>query len=212
MHANIKSFLLTRLVAIFQVLPHDHISWIYRYLGCQYHLVQDEDLKKAPTIPVLTPFGFSRWMTLLVLAYPSEESQRLDKVVLMMPIDADGVLVEKKPQRLPKQLSRYLLPPNRNHELKKLLKFTLPGFKNFATSSQTSLKIPIVNSKTSSAKHHDDAYSMEYATAEDPSTTPSLEPDIPDKPRVHFRHSQQANSAQQRKKKVVVHNSKHNKD
>ncbi len=60
MHANIKVYLLTRLVAIFQVLPYDYISWIYRYLGYQYHLVQDEDLKKAPTIPALTPFGFSR--------------------------------------------------------------------------------------------------------------------------------------------------------
>lgn len=201
MHANIKSYLLTRLVAIFQVLSHGHISWIYRYLGCQYYLVQDEDLTKAPTIPALTPLGFSHWMKLFVLAYPSEESQRLDKVVLLMPIDADRVLIDKKPQRLPKQLSRYLLPPNGNHELKKLLKFTLPGFKHFATSSQTSSKIPIVSSKTSSTKHHDD-----------PSTTPSLDPDIRDNRRVHFRHNQPADSAQLRKKKVVVHNSRDNKN
>jgi hypothetical protein len=147
-------------------------------------------------------------MELFVLAYPSEESQRLDKVVLLMPIDADGILIDKKPQRLPKQLSRYLLPPNGNHELRKLLKFTLPGFKNFATNSQTSSNIPIVNSKTSSTKHHDDPYSREFATSEDPSTTPSLEPDIRDNRRVHFRHKQPVNSAQQRKKKVVVHNSR----
>ncbi len=212
MHANIKSYLLTRLVAIFQVLSHGHISWIYRYLGCQYYLVQGEDLTKAPTIPALTPLGFSHWMKLFVLAYPSEESQRLDKVVLLMPIDADGVLIDKKPQRLPKQLSRYLLPPNGNHELKKLLKFTLPGFKHFATSSQTSSKIPIVNSKTSSTEHHDDPYSREFATSEDPSTTPSLDPDIRNNRRVHFRHNQPADSAQQRKKKVVVHNSRDNKN
>ena len=161
MHPNSKSYLLTRPVAIFQVLSHDHISWIYRNLGCQYHLIQDEDLKKTPTIPALTPIGFSRWMTLFVLAYPNEESQRFDKVVLMMPIDAKGASGEKKPQRLPKQLSRYLLPPNGNHELKKLLRVTLPGLKNFATSSQTSSKVPIVNSKTSSTKHHDDAYSRD---------------------------------------------------
>ncbi|KAH6667153.1 hypothetical protein B0J14DRAFT_183390 [Halenospora varia] len=194
---------------IFQALPHDHISWIYRYLGCEYHLVQDEDLNKAPTIPALTPFGFSRWMTLFVLAYPSEESQRLDKVVLMMPIDADGVLIERKPERLPKQLSRHLLPLKRSREPRELLKFALPG-KDLATSSQTSSKIPIINSKSSSSptKHHDDPYSKESSNLENHSAKSSLRTHVPDERHVHFRHGRQTNSTQQRREKAVVHNTK----
>jgi hypothetical protein len=214
MHALIEIYLLTRLVAIFQILPYKQISWIYMYLGCEYHLVPDGDLKKAPTIPALTPVGFNRWITLFVLAYPSEESERLQKAVETMPIDADGVLVERKPERLPKQLSRHLLPPNRSREPKELLKFALSGFKDLATSSQTSSKIPIVNRKISCfpIKHHDDPYSREFATSEDHSAKPSLQPDMPDKRHVHFRHGRQANNTQKRKEKVVVHNSWYNNE
>lgn len=89
----------------------------------------DGDLKKAPTIPALTPLGFNHWMTLFVLAYPNEESERLQKIVETMPIDADGVLVERKPERLPKQLSRHLLPSKGHHESRELLRNTLSEFK-----------------------------------------------------------------------------------
>ena len=43
-------------------------------------------------------------MTLFILAYPEEEWRRLEKVVMSMPIDADGDLVDGKPERLPKQI------------------------------------------------------------------------------------------------------------
>jgi hypothetical protein len=43
-------------------------------------------------------------MTLLILAHPDEEWRRLEKVVEAMPIDADGNLVDGKPERLPKQI------------------------------------------------------------------------------------------------------------
>jgi hypothetical protein len=43
-------------------------------------------------------------MTLFILAYPEEEWKRLEKVVMFMPIDADGDLVDGKPERLPKQI------------------------------------------------------------------------------------------------------------
>jgi hypothetical protein len=214
MHATIESYVLTRLVEIFQ-MPHDQISLIYRYLGCQYHLVQGGDLTQAPTIPALTPFGFNRWMTMFVLAYPSEESERLQKVVETMPIDADGVLVERKPERLPKQLSRHLLPPKRCREPKELLKYALPGFEDLLTNSQTSSKIPIVNSKTFCfpTKHHEDPYSKESATSEDHSAKTNLRPDMPDERHVHFqRHGRKGNSTQQRKGKVYVHNTKYNND
>jgi hypothetical protein len=43
-------------------------------------------------------------MTLFILAYPEEEWRRLENVVMSMPIDADGDLVDGKPERLPKQI------------------------------------------------------------------------------------------------------------
>jgi hypothetical protein len=43
-------------------------------------------------------------MTLFILAYPEEEWRRLEKVVMSMPIDTDGDLVDGKPERLPKQI------------------------------------------------------------------------------------------------------------
>jgi hypothetical protein len=41
-------------------------------------------------------------MTTWILAYPDQEASRLEKVVLSMPIDADGETVDGKPERLPK--------------------------------------------------------------------------------------------------------------
>jgi hypothetical protein len=88
-------------------------------------------------------------MTLFVLAYPDEESERLQKIVEALPIDADGVLLEGKPERLPKQLSRYLLPPKWHHKSRELLENALFDFKDLATVIQTPTTIPIVNTNTS---------------------------------------------------------------
>ena len=60
-------------------------------------------------------------MTIHVLAYPDEESRRLEKVVLAMPIDADGEMVDGKPERLPKQISRHLFPGKEDRKSRKLL-------------------------------------------------------------------------------------------
>jgi hypothetical protein len=46
-------------------------------------------------------------MTLFILAHPEEEWKRLEKVVMAMPINADGDLVDGKPERLPKQIVSY---------------------------------------------------------------------------------------------------------
>lgn len=66
------------------------------------------DLSEVETnsfaVPSLTPVGFAHWMTLFILAYPEEEHKRLGKVVMSMPIDADDVIVDGKPERLPKQI------------------------------------------------------------------------------------------------------------
>jgi len=61
---------------------------------------------------------------LFILAYPEEEWRRLEKVVTAMPIDADGDLVDGKPERLPKQIvsSLELTPSNLAPSLPFLMK------------------------------------------------------------------------------------------
>jgi hypothetical protein len=102
-----------------------------------------EDPHSAATIPSLTPVGFAFWTTLFILAYPEEEFRRLEKVILELPIDCDGDLVDGKPERLPKQISRHLFPEKEDRIMKKLLEKTiLPLLKNagLISHSQTSVR------------------------------------------------------------------------
>ncbi|KAL2257361.1 hypothetical protein VTK26DRAFT_279 [Humicola hyalothermophila] len=87
---------------------YSKLADLYQQLGCEYYLVP-VDSKSRPTVPGLTPVGWTQWMTLAVRSYPDEESQRLAKVVAALPINAESLL-DGKPERLPKQLSRHLLP------------------------------------------------------------------------------------------------------
>jgi hypothetical protein len=87
--------------AFFKLQSHDPLSDLYQDLSCQHHLIQ-ESSDKRPMIPGLTPAGFAHWMTTWILAYPDQEASRLEKVVVSMPIDADGETVDGKPERLPK--------------------------------------------------------------------------------------------------------------
>ncbi|PQE29613.1 hydroxyproline-rich glyco DZ-HRGP protein [Rutstroemia sp. NJR-2017a BBW] len=114
-------------LAIFKSTSNSQISKLYQDLGCQHHLVQDDN-NSAPTIPALTPLGFAHWMTIQISAYPDEESKRLEKVVLALPINADGPMVDGKPERLPKQISRHLLPSVEDRESQKLLKTAINRF------------------------------------------------------------------------------------
>jgi hypothetical protein len=103
-------------------------------LGCLY---------SAPIIPSLTLVGFAHWRTVFLLAYPEEESRRLEKVVLEMPIDFDGALVDGKRERLPKQISRHLLPEKEDCDAKMLLETTfllLLEDPRFISHSQTSIR------------------------------------------------------------------------
>lgn len=81
------------------------ISRIYRELGCQHHLVQEQD-DERPEIPSLTPVGFQRWATLLIQAHPDEEYERLQKAMRDMPISNP----DEKKERFPKECSRRLFP------------------------------------------------------------------------------------------------------
>ncbi|KAF4625195.1 hypothetical protein G7Y89_g12978 [Cudoniella acicularis] len=202
------------LKTIFQNLSPKQISWLYEDLHCEYHLVGDGDVGKRPKIPALTPLGFDTWMTLLMLAYPNKEAERLQKIVEAMPIDADGVLVERKPERLPKQLSRHLLPPEAHRESKKALDRVLSEFKDLTTSNQT----PSRNSKTSRLppQHHNDLYSRELPTPQ-PRQERFAKTNLYSESSYHGQtnktgNGRQTNNVQRGRTKPYVHNSRPNND
>ena len=122
--------------AIFRAQSNEQISKLYQDLGCEHHLVQ-ENLTTAPLVPALTPSGFAHWMSLHILAYPELEAKRLEKAVLAMPINADGEMVDGKPERLPKQISRHLLPETEDKPSKKQIEGALSSFfENIGSSSR----------------------------------------------------------------------------
>jgi hypothetical protein len=74
----------------------------------------------APIVPALTSVGFARWEAILILAYPDEEWDRLSRVVLDLPVEVDDEVIDGKPERLPNQIPRHLLPERDNHRSRKL--------------------------------------------------------------------------------------------
>lgn len=85
------------------------LSQLYMTLGCEFHLVQEEP-GALPDVPGLTPAGLAKWLIILVQVFPDDEARRLAAVVEDLPIEAAGLAVDGKPERVPKQLSRHLLP------------------------------------------------------------------------------------------------------
>jgi hypothetical protein len=124
---SINHISLLTYAAIFRAQSNEQISLLFQDLGCEHHLIQ-ENPSSAPAIPSLTPVGFAHWMTLHILAYPDEEWSRLEKVVLKLPIDADGDLVDGKPERLPKQISRHLLPEREDRKSRMLISEAIETF------------------------------------------------------------------------------------
>ncbi|RSL65100.1 hypothetical protein CEP51_013041 [Fusarium floridanum] len=103
---------------IFDCNPHgalDNLETLYQHLRCENHLVQRRPTG-MPHIPSLTPSGFERWMICQIQTFPDQEAKRLNRVIADLPITADGPLVDGKPERLPKQLSRHLFPADRQRE------------------------------------------------------------------------------------------------
>lgn len=100
---------------------------LYEDLGCQYFLVQADD-RSRHSVPALTPQGFMQWLITMIQAYPDEEAKRFDKVVSALPIEADSLL-DGKPERLPKQISRYLLPAESIRKTKRLVDDAMNDFR-----------------------------------------------------------------------------------
>lgn len=126
-------------VALFKSKSKDFnaaLSSLYEDLGCQYFLVP-ADTRSRPSIPGLTPHGFMHWLVTMIQAYPDEEAKRLDRVVSALPIEADSLL-DGKPERLPKQISRYLLPKEPLRKFKRLVDEAIHEFKEDIEGSSTS--------------------------------------------------------------------------
>lgn len=87
--------------------PSDDLSRIYCELDCEHHFVQVKN-SQTPYIPALTPRGFAQWMTILLLAHPDDEVQRLQKAILHLAIDNPDALKEQ--ERFPKEVNRRLFP------------------------------------------------------------------------------------------------------
>ncbi|KAK0706394.1 hypothetical protein B0T26DRAFT_452095 [Lasiosphaeria miniovina] len=93
---------------------HERVADLYHQLGCEYYLVPAE-AQCRPTMPGLTMRGFAQWMTWTIRAYPDEEARRLARAVSALPFNAESLL-DGKPERLPKQISRHLLPEKPNQD------------------------------------------------------------------------------------------------
>lgn len=106
---------------IFTRLTPTGLSGLYQKLDCQHHLVQEQH-SGPPTIPGLTPVGFERWMTLLILGCPDEEWERLQMALQRMPIsNADDTK-----ERFPKDVSRRLFPKEPHEDAKRKVEAAFP--------------------------------------------------------------------------------------
>jgi hypothetical protein len=143
---------------------------LYQDLDCPHHLVQ-EGPSKAPTVPGLTPVGFANWMTTWILAYPDHEAARLHKVVVNMPIDADST-VDGKPERLPKQISRHLLPSKEDPDARKALGGAVTRFfedLSLINRRKSSVTTPPISRRTSGAQAQ--ARPMDMPQSKNPSSS-----------------------------------------
>lgn len=114
---------------IFNLRQRDYaaLERLYQDLGCSYHLVQGRP-NSTPRIPALTPSGFQHWMVRQIQTYPDQEAIRLHRIVDGLPITADGPLLDGKQERLPRQLSRHLLPAACNEKFQAMVLTAILGW------------------------------------------------------------------------------------
>lgn len=137
--------------ALFKSRPKDlneALTSLYDEMECQYFLVKADD-RSRPSVPGLTPAGFVHWLMTMIQAYPDEEAKRLDRVVSALPIEADSLL-DGKPERLPKQISRYLLPERPVKAQQRLVDEAVKDFMDDLEVSESRLSRKGSVSKTSS--------------------------------------------------------------
>ncbi|KAM3510131.1 hypothetical protein MY10362_000170 [Beauveria mimosiformis] len=100
---------------------------LYLSLQCDFHLVQASSPgpKKWPCIPALTPEGFVQWNVMLIRAFPDQEAARLARIFADIALEAapedpsmecssGSSSSSSSSARLPRQISRHLLPAEAN--------------------------------------------------------------------------------------------------
>ncbi|KAI9760259.1 MAG: hypothetical protein M4579_001773 [Chaenotheca gracillima] len=102
---------------LFKTLSPARLGRVYQDLECQHHLVQARGHDECPSVPGLTPEGFQRWMTLILLSNPDNEVERLQKTVLDMPISN----ADDSSERFPKEVSRHLFPTEEDWKMRSKL-------------------------------------------------------------------------------------------
>ncbi|KAH9908124.1 hypothetical protein F4778DRAFT_777485 [Xylariomycetidae sp. FL2044] len=99
---------------------NDRIADFYWDMGCQHCLVQ-ADARSKPRVPALTPVGFAQYLMLCILAHPDEESRRLAKIAADVQLTTENIAADGRPERLPRQFIRSLLPVKHDPEARKTL-------------------------------------------------------------------------------------------
>lgn len=171
MYAGLK---LTHTV-IFQSGERDlnrRVAELYQDLGCSYHLVQASP-GLQPRVPGLTPDGFTRWMALHLQAFPDGVFQRLDRVISDFPLDAVSPL-DGRTERLPKQLSRYLLPRVPDGRIRSLLQQAVK--RHFGESALLSFSFPDEKSNNNSSSRPAPYTSQSCPTSPSSRSFPSFSP------------------------------------
>ncbi|ROW12927.1 hypothetical protein VPNG_04646 [Cytospora leucostoma] len=163
------------LATLFRSRPNnlnEALAGLYQDLGCQYFLVPP-DSRSRPTVPGLTPTGFAHWLVTMIQAYPDEEAKRLGKIVSALPIEADSLL-DGKPERLPKQISRYLLPEKPLRKSQKLVDEAMRDFMEDVNNTPTSSRSKAAGSGNggSSSKSTPTAAVMERRSSTNTSSGP----------------------------------------
>ncbi|CAG9980549.1 unnamed protein product [Clonostachys byssicola] len=102
----------------YDIEEYRDLQCVYTALRCEHFLVSSQP-GSPPDIPALTPAGFAKWMSIFILATPDQEAYRLDSIVERLPIQCKGAAGEI--ERLPKQLSRHLLPEKHDEESRVLV-------------------------------------------------------------------------------------------
>uniref|UniRef100_A0A8H7KCX3 DUF7514 domain-containing protein n=1 Tax=Bionectria ochroleuca TaxID=29856 RepID=A0A8H7KCX3_BIOOC len=102
----------------YDIEEYRDLQCVYTALRCEHFLVSSQP-GSPPDIPALTPAGFAKWMSMFILATPDQEAYRLDSIVERLPIQCKGAAGEI--ERLPKQLSRHLLPEKHDEESRVLV-------------------------------------------------------------------------------------------
>jgi len=117
------------------------IEKLYEDLSCEYHLVRDPSMPKSkPRLPALTPAGFSRYMTISLLAYPEQEFRRLQKATSEMPILSGGPATTEETTQFPSELIRSLFPAKHDADTRELFDSAMCTFLKITRQPTTSAK------------------------------------------------------------------------